>query len=128
MELKKAIDTIREICKETELCSNCPLFIVGKGRLCDKTNINSDELSILEQKLIQWEKDHEKHYPTWRQWVRGQYPLGKDSMIVCPRRFFENAIDDKVCEYHVCIECYDSEISESAAKILGVEPIERKDD
>lgn len=55
MELKKAIETIHAMCEESKLCKDCPLFIVGQGALCNVVEFSSDEISVLEQKLIQWE-------------------------------------------------------------------------
>lgn len=127
MELKKAIEIIRAMCKESKQCKDCPLFIIGGTRLCDVGNLCPIETSMIEPKLIQWEKDHKKHYPTWKQWARGKYPLGNDS-IICPKKFYASAVSTEKCESMTCVECYGSEISERAAKTLGVQPIEREDD
>lgn len=127
MELKRAIEIITTMCKESNTCKSCPLFQVEARKLCTVEDLSSYEIPILEQKLIQWEKEHEVHYPTWRQWVRGQYPLGQNS-IICPNRFINDVISADECLNTACDNCYDSEISAYAAKILGVEPIERKDD
>lgn len=127
MELKRAIEIIHTICEESKQCKDCPLFLVGRGRMCIRGDLSSDEILALEQKLTQWEKDQEVHYPTWEQWFRSQHPHG-NGKVPCPMNYVYDYIAKDDCPNTLCVDCISSEIPKHAAEILGVKPIERKDD
>lgn len=128
MELKRAAELIREICEESKMCKNCPLRIVGQTPLCDVADLSSDEIIILEQKLTQWEKDREVHYPTWEEYWKELFPDGEVSMLCILSVYadFKRYLD---CSgRQACDDCQKREIPKDIALKLGIKPKENNNE